>query len=71
MNRSIQVRFAAFAASLLVTFAVVDSIAVYAYAPPADAIAHAGTPSLAKPFDERDLIAAITRAVSASHESAF
>jgi CheY-like chemotaxis protein len=37
---------------------------------PADAIAHAGTPSLAKPFDERDLIAAITRAVSASHESA-
>ena len=38
MNRSIQVRFAAFAASLLVTFAVVDSIAVYAYAPPVDAI---------------------------------
>ena len=37
---------------------------------PSDTTAHAGTPSLAKPFDERDLIAAITRAVSATHESA-
>jgi len=38
MNRSIKVRFAAFAASLLVTFAVVDAIAAYAYAPPADTV---------------------------------
>ena len=37
---------------------------------PNDTTAHAGTPSLAKPFDERDLIAAITRAVSATHQSA-
>jgi FixJ family two-component response regulator len=37
---------------------------------PNDAAVHAGTPSLAKPFDEHDLIAAITRALSASHESA-
>jgi len=38
MNRSTKVRFAAFAASLLVTFAVVDSIAPYAFAPPADSV---------------------------------
>ncbi len=31
---------------------------------PGDATAHAGTPSLAKPFNDRDLIAAIARAVS-------
>ena len=37
---------------------------------PNDTTAHAGTPSLAKPFDEHDLIAAITRALSAKHESA-
>jgi len=37
---------------------------------PSDPTAHAGTPSLAKPFDESDLIAAITRAVSAIHERA-
>ena len=38
MYRSIKVRFAAFAASLLVTFAVVDSIALYAHAPSANAV---------------------------------
>ena len=38
MNRSIPARIAAFAVSLLVTFALVDSIAGYAYAPPADAV---------------------------------
>ena len=37
---------------------------------PNDTTAHASTPSLAKPFDEHDLIAAITRALSAAHESA-
>ena len=37
---------------------------------PGDTTAHAGTPSLAKPFDDSELIAAITRAVSAQHESA-
>jgi len=31
---------------------------------PSDATAHADTPSLAKPFSDRELIAAITRAVS-------
>jgi len=31
---------------------------------PSDATAHAGTPTVAKPFSEGDLIAAITRAVS-------
>jgi FixJ family two-component response regulator len=31
---------------------------------PSDAMAHAGTPTVAKPFSESDLIAAITRAVS-------
>ena len=36
---------------------------------PSDTSAHVGTPSLAKPFDERDLIAAITRAMSASHQN--
>jgi FixJ family two-component response regulator len=36
---------------------------------PSDTGAHAGTPSLAKPFDESDLIAAITRAVAATHEN--
>lgn len=35
---------------------------------PNDTTANAGTPSLAKPFDESDLIAAITRAVSTTHE---
>jgi len=38
MNRSIKTRFAAFVASLLVTFALVDAIAVYAYAPAAHAV---------------------------------
>jgi hypothetical protein len=33
MNRSIQLRFVAFSVSLLVTFALVDSIADYAVAP--------------------------------------
>jgi len=37
---------------------------------PNDATAYAGTPSLAKPFDDHDLITAITRALSAAHESA-
>ena len=37
---------------------------------PGDTTALAGTPSLAKPFDDDDLIAAITRAVSVQHESA-
>ena len=37
---------------------------------PNDPTIHAGTPSLAKPFDEHDLIAAITRALSATHERA-
>ena len=36
MNRSTPARIAAFATSLLVTLALVDSIAGYAYAPPAD-----------------------------------
>jgi FixJ family two-component response regulator len=37
---------------------------------PSDTTAHTGTPSLAKPFDEHDLIAAITRALSsATHEN--
>ena len=36
---------------------------------PTDTMAHAGTPSLAKPFDEDDLIAAITRAMSATHSN--
>jgi two-component system, LuxR family, response regulator FixJ len=31
---------------------------------PSDAAAHAGTPTVAKPFSESDLIAAITQAVS-------
>ena len=31
-----------------------------------DTMAHAGTPSLAKPFNDGDLLAAITRAVSSS-----
>ena len=35
---------------------------------PGDTTAH-GTESLAKPFDDNELIAAITRAVSAKHES--
>ena len=38
MNRSIPARIAALAASLLVTFALVDSVAGYAYAPPAGAM---------------------------------
>ena len=37
---------------------------------PGDMMGHAGTPSLAKPFDDSELIAAITRAMSAKHESA-
>jgi FixJ family two-component response regulator len=37
---------------------------------PSDTTALAGTPSLAKPFDDSELIAAITRAVSPMHESA-
>jgi len=37
---------------------------------PNDTAAYAGTQSLTKPFDEGDLTAAITRAVSASHENA-
>jgi FixJ family two-component response regulator len=37
---------------------------------PADTTALAGTPSLAKPFEDSELIAAITRALSAKHESA-
>jgi len=37
---------------------------------PGDTTAHAGTQSLAKPFDDSELIAAITRAVSTKHESA-
>jgi len=36
---------------------------------PNDPTAHAGAPSLAKPFDEHDLIAAIARALSATRES--
>jgi len=38
---------------------------------PSDATAHAGTPTVAKPFSDADLIAAITRAVSGdtNHES--
>ena len=31
--------------------------------------AHLGAPALAKPFDDSELIAAITRAMSANHES--
>ena len=37
---------------------------------PGDTAALAGAPSLAKPFDDSELIAAITRAVSGQHESA-
>lgn len=37
---------------------------------PNDTSVHAGTPSLAKPFDESDLTAAIRRAMSASHHAA-
>ena len=37
---------------------------------PGDMMRHAGTQPLAKPFDESELIAAITRALSATHESA-
>jgi FixJ family two-component response regulator len=37
---------------------------------PGDTMGHAGTPSLAKPFDDSELIAAIRRALSAKHESA-
>ena len=37
---------------------------------PNDTTAHAGTPCLAKPFEDSELIAAITRAVSAIHENA-
>ena len=37
---------------------------------PGDTTAHAGTESLAKPFDDSELIAAVTRAVSTKHESA-
>ena len=37
---------------------------------PNDTAAYGGTQSLAKPFDESDLMAAITRAMSASHQSA-
>ena len=37
---------------------------------PNDPTARAGTAPLAKPFDEHDLIAAITRALSATHERA-
>ena len=33
---------------------------------PGDTVAHAGTPSLAKPFNDSDLLAAISRAVSSS-----
>jgi FixJ family two-component response regulator len=32
---------------------------------PGDVMAHTGTPSLAKPFDDSELVAAITRAMSA------
>src|SRR5262252_3031562 len=35
---------------------------------PNDTTVHAGTPSLAKPFDESDLTAAIRLAVSAAHQ---
>ena len=37
---------------------------------PGDTTAHAGTPSIAKPFDEGELITAITQSLSAKHESA-
>jgi len=33
---------------------------------PSDATAHAGTPTIAKPFSEGDLIAAITQAVASA-----
>ena len=36
---------------------------------PGDMTAHAGTESLAKPFDDSELIAAIMRALSAKHEN--
>jgi two-component system, NtrC family, C4-dicarboxylate transport response regulator DctD len=36
---------------------------------PNDATAYAGTPCLAKPFEDSELIAAITRALSATHEN--
>jgi FixJ family two-component response regulator len=36
---------------------------------PGDTAAEGGTESLAKPFDDSELIAAITRAVSAKHQS--
>ena len=35
-----------------------------------DTTTDAGTPSIAKPFDEGELIAAITQSLSAKHESA-
>ena len=38
MNRSIPARIAAFAAALLVTYGLIDSIADYAYPVPADAM---------------------------------
>jgi FixJ family two-component response regulator len=37
---------------------------------PSDTTAHAGTPCLAKPFEDSELIAAITRALSVVPESA-
>jgi len=37
---------------------------------PSDTTAHAGTPCLAKPFEDTELIAAITQALSAIPESA-
>lgn len=37
---------------------------------PNDTTAHAGTPCLAKPFEESELIAAISRALSGIHQSA-
>jgi len=37
---------------------------------PNDTSVHAGTPSLAKPFDESELTAAIRQAMSATHQTA-
>ena len=37
---------------------------------PNDTSVHAGTPSLAKPFDENELTAAIRQAMSATHQTA-
>jgi FixJ family two-component response regulator len=37
---------------------------------PNDTSVHAATPSLAKPFDESELTAAIRRAIAATHQSA-